>query len=155
MRAVGSSSRPARVSRVASAISSCIPAPRAAVPLGVSGILEPSFTCRGLEVTRDPVSQRPLDRRARPEGAQHHDGLDGGKGQLRRDVVGDARQPEDLDLEPFPGGADRLQICAGEVLNPQYQRLAGDRLANLLGVVAELVADRGPYEVRAIGIETL
>src|SRR5919112_2375358 len=83
MRAVASSSRPARVSRVASAIPSCIPAPRASVPLVVSGMRNPLFfvvgslTCDAAErQLPDTVRQRPLHGRARPESAEHDYGLD-------------------------------------------------------------------------------
>ncbi len=44
------------------------------------------------------LRQRRLHLRARPEGAQHDEGVDGRHGQLRGDVIGDARHAQYLDL---------------------------------------------------------
>ena len=56
------------------------------------------------------VRERRFHRRARLEGAEHLHGGDGGAGEFRRDVAGDAREPENLDMQRRAGVASRLEI---------------------------------------------
>src|SRR5215213_1740873 len=139
--AVASSRRPCCVRRVASAIPVCIWS-FMVVLLSTSGRL-------------DPVFERRLHSRARPEGAEHDQGVNGLEGQLRIYVIVNARQTEHSYLQRLTGLAHRLQVASGVVLQPEYQRLARHRLPDLLGVRGELVADGRPDEVGAVGVEAL
>ena len=93
IRAVASFNRPARVSRVASAIPSCMFGMKM---LSFSRVVVTLLML--IRASADPVRQRSLDRRARPEGAEHDDGIYRRQGQLGGHVFGDYRQPEDFYL---------------------------------------------------------
>src|ERR671913_275003 len=103
----------------------------------------------------DPALQRRLHGRARPESAEHDQGVNGLQGQLRIYVIVNARQAEHSYLQRLSGLTYRLQVAAGVVLQPEHQRLARHRLPDLLGVRGELVADGRSDEVRPIGLEAL
>src|SRR5918992_3162084 len=141
MAAVASSRRPCCVRRVASAMPVCIWS-FMIVLLSMSGRL-------------DPAPQRRLHGRARPESAEHDQGVNGLQGQLRIYVIVNARQAEHSYLQRLSSLTYRLQVAAGVVLQPEHQRLARHRLPDLLGVRGELVADGRSDEVSAIGVETL
>src|ERR671912_105180 len=103
----------------------------------------------------DPALQRRLHGRARPESAEHDQGVTGLQGQLRIYVIVNARQAEHSYLQRLSSLTYSLQVAAGVVLQPEHQRLARHRLPDLLGVRGELVADSRSDEVSAIGVETL
>src|SRR5215204_6873835 len=96
--AVASSRRPCCVRRLASAMPVCIWS-FMVVLLSMSGRL-------------DPVLKRRLHGRARPEGAEHDQGVNGLEGQLRIYVIVNARQTEHSYLQSLTGRAHRLQIAA-------------------------------------------
>src|SRR5919202_518489 len=80
---------------------------------------------------------------------------DGGRGQVRGNVLGDARQAQHVDLEPVPGCPHRLEVLARVVLHAERQGLAGDRGTDRLGMLGELVANGRADEVGAVGVEAL
>ena len=54
--------------------------------------------------------------RAGVERAEDFDGLDSGAGELGRNVVGDTRQTDHVDLEHLSGGQRSLEVCTAEML---------------------------------------
>ena len=61
--------------------------------------------------------------------------------------------PSDLDVEPATLRLHRLQFCAADAPETEFERAPHDRLLDRVRVGGELVADRGANEVGAIGIE--
>ena len=57
----------------------------------------------------DAIGEGRLDRRARVQCSQHGDRGDHGAGKLGGDVLGDAGQAQNTDLEPEAGFARRLE----------------------------------------------
>jgi len=66
--------------------------------------------------------------------AENLDGLDGGAGKLRRYVVGDPRQADDLDLQHVSGGQGTFKVCAAEMLQSQHKGAASDRSLDLFAM---------------------
>ena len=79
--------------------------------------------------------------------------LNGRQRKFRRYIRGNAGEPKHLDVQLFPGRSGRLQIRAGEVAEPQLQRMPHNRFLDFLLMGSKPVADRGPNEVGAVGIE--
>src|SRR5215212_3419709 len=102
----------------------------------------------------DSVLQRRLHGRARPEGAEHDQRVNGREGQLRIYVIVDARQAVHPYLQRLTSITHQLQVTAGVVLQPEHQRLARYRLPDILGVRRQLVANGSSDEVCAVGVET-
>ena len=75
--------------------------------------------------------------------------------QFGRDVVIDRREPEHLNVQLLGLRLNRLQFLATEPAKPEFERVPDDRLSDGVRVRGELVADRRPDEVGAIGIESL
>src|SRR3954447_634410 len=128
--AVASTSWPARVRRVASRTMSgfSIGSPRS---VGESG----------------------LDCGAGMKGSEHRDRGNCGACQLRRDVLVDGRQAEDVDVQHLAVAPRPLEIDAGIVTQPQVQTFTDRRLLDHLRVPLELVADRRPDEIGAVRIK--
>src|SRR5919205_4294982 len=101
MTAVASARRPSLVRRVASAMLSC----------SVLLICASPLLCALARF--DAARQRRLDCWACPESTQNLQRGDGLQGQLRRDVISDARQAQYLDLQCLARLAYRLQIASG------------------------------------------
>ncbi len=101
------------------------------------------------------IGKRASHGRAGVKSAQDNYGLDGRAGQLCRDVVRDPRQADDLDLKHLSRGKRTLEVRTGHVLQTQYERTAGDRAFDRVGVHGELISDRCPDQIRAIRIEPL
>ena len=67
----------------------------------------------------------------------------------------DHGQAENLDMKRFARRPDRLEIRPVVVAKTKIEVASGDGLLHRVRVPVELVADRRPDEVRAIGIEAL
>ena len=80
--------------------------------------------------------------------------LDGCERKLWRDVVVDGREPDDLDAEPGARRLHRFELVAAIAPQAELQSVADDRLLDRVGMGGELVADRGPDEIGAVGVES-
>ena len=87
------------------------------------------------------------------KGPEHGDRGDGGAGELGRDVLGDGRQAEHVDVQQLAGALRRFEILAVIIPQPQIQRLSDRRLLDDVRVPFELVADGRPDEIGTVGIE--
>src|SRR6202161_1365753 len=67
------------------------------------------------------VCQRRLHGRAGLESAEDLHGCDGGAGEFRRDIAGDASEAENLDVKRCPGIAGRLEILPRIVRQPELE----------------------------------
>jgi hypothetical protein len=65
--------------------------------------------------------------RAGVKSAQNNNGFDGGAGQFRGYVVGDARQADDLNLQHLSSGERALELGATDVLQTQRKGASGNR----------------------------
>jgi len=74
------------------------------------------------------------------QGTQHDQRSDSGPGQFGGHILCDACKTQHLDVELLPNCLRRFQVLTGNMLQPENQGLAGDRLLN--GV------DRGPRAER-------
>ena len=77
----------------------------------------------------DAVGQSPSHCGTGLEGAQYRHGFDGGAREVGGHVVGDARESDDLDLEPLTGCHDALEICAAVVLQARPSACGAPRSA--------------------------
>jgi hypothetical protein len=84
----------------------------------------PLATEPGVPDQRMPVAEGVLDGRAGGERPQHVDRGDGGPCQVRRDVVGDAGEPQDVDVDDLAPVAHRLQRRPVVVAKPEVEALA-------------------------------
>ena len=74
-------------------------------------------------------------------------------GEFGRYVGGDGCQPEDTDVEHLPRFLRRFKILAGEGAKSQIDALAGHGLPDHVRMPLDLIADGGPDEVGAVGVE--
>ena len=84
------------------------------------------------------------------ERAQDRHGLNGGERKFWRHVIGDARKADDLDLQAVTRGHRPFEVDPGIVLKANRERAAGHGLLNGVGMQRELVAKRGPNEIRTV-----
>ena len=77
------------------------------------------------------------------------------KRQLRRNVVGDAGQSQNLDVKCLSGGLNRFQILAAVTSKPQLKLMASDGLLDRIVMAVKLVANGCSDKVRTIGVEPL
>src|SRR5258708_18006000 len=89
------------------------------------------------------------------EGSEHRHRSDGGAGQIGRDVLGDGRQAENVDVQHLAGASCRLEIFAAVVPQPKVKALSDRRLLYDVRVPLELVADGRSDEIGTVGIESL
>jgi hypothetical protein len=101
------------------------------------------------------VGESGLDLVAGLEGAEHSDRCDRRRGELWRHVRRDARKTDHFDVKLFSGRFDSLEIHAAVIPQSKLQRMASERATDHLFVRLELIADRRPNEVGAIGVEAL
>ena len=99
------------------------------------------------------VGQRLPDCSAGLKGSEDRDGLDGRFRERGRDVGGDARETDHLDVKALAGRYGPLEIRTAEMLKTQREGAAGDGLLEHICVLGQLIADGCPDEVRPIGVE--
>src|SRR5580704_10395583 len=108
---------------------------------------------RSLRRSPDAIGERGLDVLAGVECAEDGDGVDRRSREFGRAVIVDRRKADDLDTKPFAFRLRRLQLLAAEASEAEFEGVPHDRLLDGVGVGGELVADRCPDEVGAVGIE--
>src|SRR4029077_2054367 len=64
------------------------------------------------------------------EGAQHRDRGNGGAGQIGRDVLGDGRESQNVDVQHLAGATRRFEIFAAEIPQTEVQALPGRGLVD-------------------------
>ena len=101
------------------------------------------------------IAQGRLDFGAGLKRAQDLDGGDRCPREIGRNVGGDNRQAENLDMKRFAGRTDRLKIRAAVLPQTKIELASRNGLLHRIGVTVELAADRCPDEVRAIGMKAL
>src|SRR5260370_6462666 len=87
------------------------------------------------------------------EGPQHRDRGNGGAGQIGRDVLGDGRESENVDVQHLAGAPRHFEILAAVISQPEVQTLSGCRLLDDVCVAFELVADGRPDEIGPVRVE--
>jgi hypothetical protein len=55
------------------------------------------------------------------EGAQHRDRGDGGAGEIGRDVLGDGREPQHVDVQHLAGAPCRFEVFPAEMPQTEVQ----------------------------------
>ena len=103
----------------------------------------------------DAIAQRRLHFRTGLKSAKDLDGRDRCPREIGRNVRGDDRQAENLDMKRFAGRTDRLEIGTAVLPQTKIELASRHRLLHRIGVTIELGADRCPDEVGAVGIEAL
>jgi len=103
----------------------------------------------------DAIAQRRLHFRTGLKSAKDLDGRDRCPREIGRNVRGNDRQAEDLDMKRFTGRPERLEIGTAVLTQTKIELASRHRLLHRIGVTIELGADRRPDEVGAVGIETL
>jgi hypothetical protein len=96
-----------------------------------------------------------LDRGPRPKGPEDLDRGDCREGEFGGDVVGDARQPEDAQLNHATGVAELLQVVAAVVLDAEGQLAPGHCPVYSARPSFELAPDGCTNEVRPVREEAL
>lgn len=87
------------------------------------------------------------------QGPQHRDRCNRRAGKLGRDVRGDGGEAQNIDVQHLARPPRRLEILAAVVSQAQVQALSRRGLLDHVGMAFELVADRGPDEIRAVRVE--
>src|SRR5687767_13291441 len=135
MAEVASWSRPARVSRMTSAMRarslSFIPSPSSRLKRGLM----------------DSIGKRGSDRGAGVQSAEDKDRVNRGKRKLSRHIVGDACQTQHVDLKFLSGRLQCLQVLARVALQAEHHRLPGHGLLDHFCMRGKLVADGRADEV--------
>ena len=108
----------------------------------------------GEKGSMDAIGQGSPHRNAGLECTQDRHGFDGCEGQFWRDVVGDAREADDLNSQTLARGYGALEVSAAVVLEAHGQCSARDGLVERVGVERELVPKSRSDEVGAIRVET-
>src|SRR4051812_17192190 len=103
----------------------------------------------------DAVREGCLDGGAGVQRPQHGQRGDGGDGEFGSDVLGDGGEPQDTDIEHLPRVPRRLEVFSAEVAEAKIHALARHGLPDHVGMPFDLIADRGSYEVGAVGVEPL
>ena len=75
--------------------------------------------------------------------------------QLGRDIVGDAGETENLDVQHFSGRLDGLEILAAVVAQAEVELVSRHRFLDGIVVPIELVSNGCPDEIGPIGVEAL
>ena len=101
------------------------------------------------------VGQRCLNGGAGLEGAEDLHGCDGGAGEFRRDIAGDASKAENLEVERRPRIAGRLKILSRVVRQPKFELPARHRWTDRVVLPFELVSNRCADEVSTISVEAV
>jgi hypothetical protein len=101
----------------------------------------------------DPIGQCGLDRGAGVQRAHHDERSDGRTCELRRDIGGNRRQAQHMDLERLPGCPNRFQIFPAEMPQTEVEALARDRMLDDVVVPLKLISDRGADEVGSVRVK--
>jgi len=96
------------------------------------------------------VGQRLPDCSAGLKGPEDRDRRDRRFRKSGRDVRGDTREPDHLDLEARSGCYGALEIRTAEMLKTKRQGAASDSLLEHVCVLRQLIADGSSDEVRPI-----
>ena len=89
------------------------------------------------------------------QGAKDVKGGDRLPRQLRRDIVGDAGETENLDVQHFAGRLDGFEVLAAVVTQAQVELVSFDRFLDGIVMPVKLVSNGCPDEVGPIGVEAL
>jgi hypothetical protein len=87
------------------------------------------------------------------EGSEHRDRSDRLASQIRRDVLVDGRQPENVDVQHLAGASRSFEIHAAVGPQTEIQALSDGRLLHDIRMAFELIAYGCPDEVGPVGIE--
>src|SRR5687767_14648578 len=99
------------------------------------------------------IGERGLHFGTGAQGAKHRNGGNRLPGELRGHVVVDRREPQHVDLEPFSGLHDLLEVLPGIALQAEHHLASRNAALEDVTMRKKLVADRGADEVGAVGIE--
>src|ERR1700733_9878734 len=94
--------------------------------------------------------ERRLHRARRPKGTENFDSRDRRGGELGRNVIGDAGQPENAKLHGATGVSELLEIVAAVLFDAEDQVAAGDGPVDRVRPAFELPSDRRTYEICAV-----
>src|ERR1700722_2390256 len=89
------------------------------------------------------------------KGPQHRDRSNGGAGKIGRDVLGDSRQPQYVDVQHLARATRRFEIFAAENPQTELEALANRGLLDDVRMTFELVSDGRPDEIGPVRIEPL
>ena len=89
------------------------------------------------------------------QGAKDVKGGDRLPRQLRRDIVGDAGETENLDVQYFASRLHGLEVLAAVVAQAQVELVSFHRFPDGIVVPIKLVSDGRPDEVGPVGVEAL
>ena len=81
--------------------------------------------------------------------------LSHGDCKIGRNIWGNDRQPEDLDMKRFACRSHGFEILSAVPSQTKVEPVSGDRLLNGVAMAIELIADCRPDEVRAVRVEAL
>src|SRR3984885_4664619 len=127
---------------------------RSVAPLGSTvwprGVCPDSASCSPCSVGKSG-----LDRGGGMEGSKHGNRGDGGAGEIGRDVLGNGREAQHVDMQHLAGLPRRFEIRARVIPQTEVQAFTGRGLVDYVGVPLELIADRRPDEIRAVRIESV
>ena len=101
----------------------------------------------------DATGEGPSHGRTGLERAQDGHGFDGGECQFGRHVVGNACESDDLNVESLARSNCPLEVGAAEVLKANGECSTRHGLPDRVGMQRELVSQRCPDEIGAVGIE--
>src|SRR3954465_5461396 len=103
----------------------------------------------------DAIREGCLDGGAGVQRPQHGQRGDGGEGEFGSDGLGDGGEPQDADIKHLPRVPRRFEVFSAEVAEAKIHALARHGLPDPAGMPFDLIADRGSYEVGAVGVEPL
>src|ERR1700733_14985052 len=93
------------------------------------------------------VGKSGLDRRGGMEGSEYGNRGDGGAGEIGRDVLGNGRETEHVDMQHLAGLPGRFEIRARVIPETEVQAFTDSRLLDHVRARLELVAARGSNEI--------
>src|SRR5271166_1582523 len=99
------------------------------------------------------IRKRRLDRFARLQSPENCDRLDSRTGEFGRDIIGDDGKAHDLDSEHFARSFHRFEVFPAVVPQTNFESLPHDGLFDGLRMMRELIANRRPNHVGAVGVE--
>ena len=89
------------------------------------------------------------------QGPENGDRSDGGAGEIGRDILRDAGEAKDVDVQQFAGLPSRFEIRASVVAQTEVQAFAGCGLFDHVGMVQRITPSRPGYEHWDAALHTL
>src|ERR1700733_13746783 len=93
------------------------------------------------------VGKSGLDRRSGMESTEHGNRGDGGAGEIGRDVLGNGRETQHIDMQHLAGLPRRFEIRPRVIPQTAGQAFTDSRLLDHVRARLELVAARGSNEI--------